>query len=449
MKNFKKIIILLLSVLIPFGVLVQTASASKLPTVRTTEKRLADEIQKMIDAGHLRPAYYNANEHPQRITGKIFNNAYIHYWANPAETIYTLLIALPHVPSTMKPQLRTYIQNEWQNYNPSVYSHSGWGGAARELFAMPAETTLSQYAYNGGTGKGTHDAWEGWSFNPFNFYAAWLYAKEFGSASSILNSMRSKIVPLPTGLELARMPHILNIYIAGYYGYLNLQTLAGETQSSQVKTWLNDALSRRKNALTSAPPSTFNGSESGGFLYVIPELGDYLYNNARNEAANYINQSEKQIPYWFVSRMDETTRIYGIPIGSWDGSGQRHEGSTAHYYDYSSLFKAKALVLKQGRAELEKYLDVPAVYRGDLFYIQNLVRTIEAGPAPTPDPSTNPSASPFTKGDVNHDGIVNIQDMLKVLTNLGKSVSSVSGYFDPKGDININILDAAYIIRDW
>jgi len=31
---------------------------------------------------------------------------------------------------------------------------------------------------------------------------------------------------------------------------------------------------------------------------------------------------------------------------------------------------------------LEKYLDVPGAWRGDLFYIQNLVATIEAHDKP-------------------------------------------------------------------
>jgi len=36
------------------------------------------------------------------------------------------------------------------------------------------------------------------------------------------------------------------------------------------------------------------------------------------------------------------------------------------------------LALKARRQELEKYLDVSGVWRGDLFFIQNLVATIEA-----------------------------------------------------------------------
>jgi hypothetical protein len=47
-------------------------------------------------------------------------------------------------------------------------------------------------------------------------------------------------------------------------------------------------------------------------------------------------------------------------------------------YDVRGMFGAKAMILKQSRDELVKYLDAPGFARGDLFYIQNLVSAIEA-----------------------------------------------------------------------
>ena len=46
------------------------------------------------------------------------------------------------------------------------------------------------------------------------------------------------------------------------------------------------------------------------------------------------------------------------------------------------MFSAKAMILREPREELIKYLDVPAFARGDLFYIQNLVAAIEADSTP-------------------------------------------------------------------
>ena len=49
-----------------------------------------------------------------------------------------------------------------------------------------------------------------------------------------------------------------------------------------------------------------------------------------------------------------------------------------HLCDCHALFQAKALILKEPRKELDKYLDVPAFARGDLFYLLNLIETMEA-----------------------------------------------------------------------
>ncbi|MBM4028669.1 MAG: hypothetical protein FJ280_25220 [Planctomycetes bacterium] len=103
-----------------------------LPTAKPLQERLADEIRKMIDAGHLRPVYAGCTEHYYANTrAKLAENRHI-YWHNPAETIYTLLRALPHVPPELREPLRRYIQAEWKYALPTTYTHMGWGGAPRE-----------------------------------------------------------------------------------------------------------------------------------------------------------------------------------------------------------------------------------------------------------------------------------------------------------------------------
>jgi hypothetical protein len=117
-------------------------------------------------------------------------------------------------------------------------------------------------------------------------------------------------------------------------------------------------------------PRQIYTTEAGGFLYLVPEFGDYLHQHARAGVAKHVAGYNDLAPMWFLSEADEASRAVarkGCP-----------EGSLAQFYDYASLFAAKAYALKEGRQELEKYLDVPGVWRGDLFYIQNLVATIEA-----------------------------------------------------------------------
>jgi len=307
------------------------------------------------------------------------------YFSNPAETIYTLLKALPHVPESMQPELRTYIQNEWEYAPPSQYTHSGWGGAGREAYEL-SPTPLEYYSNSRQDPLVVTNAdWEGFWFNPFNFYASWLYAKEFGEAKVILDEIRDKLEFLPPDSYLADKPRLLNIYIAGYTGFLSLQDLAGEPRSTEIESCLEDAKQKLLTVLE-RPNHELPGIEFGGFLYLVPELGDFLHQNAGNQVKAWVDfHNNIGAPYWFVANMDELDRLGGSSIFD-----RREEGGTSLYYAYSSLFLAKALALKEGREELEKYIDVPAVWRGDLYYIQNLIYTIESGEGSPIDYSENP-----------------------------------------------------------
>lgn len=102
------------------------------------------------------------------------------------------------------------------------------------------------------------------------------------------------------------------------------------------------------------------------FIFLVPELADYLAQNIPNQVQEAVNEYEYIAQYWFVSR-------YESAIG---------EGVMSHLYNYQALFLAKAYILNEPYQELTKYLDVPAFERGDLFHIQNLVAAIEA-----PDPN--------------------------------------------------------------
>jgi outer membrane protein assembly factor BamB len=347
--------------------------ARNLPTVRSAEELLADEIGRMIEAGHLRPVVANPSEQYWQVMRHLRGANMVEYWHNPAETIYTLLRALPHVPATMRGPLKQYIQREWKEYPPYQYTSTGWKGASREVFPIPPEMQ-EHYAGKGGRTaqqpSGQPPAgWTAWSFHPFNLYACWLYAKEFGGAEVVLARIADRLQPPPADKVTRDKPHVLNCYVAGYVGYLGLEKLAGRAPSENVRQWLRETQDRRVAMLAMDPRQIYT-TEAGGFLYLVPEFGDYLHQHARAGVAKHVAGYNDLAPMWFLSEADEASRAVarkGCP-----------EGSLAQFYDYASLFAAKAYALKEGRQELEKYLDVPGVWRGDLFYIQNLVATIEA-----------------------------------------------------------------------
>jgi hypothetical protein len=184
------------------------------------------------------------------------------------------------------------------------------------------------------------------------------------------------IVPVPTVATtdyFRERPFEQNAYIAGYYGFLRLQELAGKTVvDGALRTSVNNEL-QRLNALRA---TTFEKDSPWGddryhkrslivamnFMMLVPELGDYLAQNARAKVLEAVNEYEYIAPYWFVARFES------MP----------NEGVMSPLYNYSAMFQAKAFILKEPRTQLTKYLDVPGFERGDLLYIQNLVAAIQA-----------------------------------------------------------------------
>jgi hypothetical protein len=101
-------------------------------------------------------------------------------------------------------------------------------------------------------------------------------------------------------------------------------------------------------------------SVARNFMFLTPELGEHLRQNALPAVAAAVDEYADVAPYWFVAKFD----------------GSYGEGTLQHLYDYPALFQAKAYILEQPFAELVKWLDVPGFARGDLFYVQNLVAAL-------------------------------------------------------------------------
>ena len=341
--------------------------------MRPADQLLAEQILLMLKAGHLRPVQADPSEDYWGEMRSRRGANMVEYWHNPAETIYTLIRALPHVPPAMQAPLKEYIQREWKDYPACDYTSTGWKGARARSSPIPPE--MQQY-YAGQGGRAAQSpsdkppaGWSGWSFNPFNFYACWLYAREFGGAEEILARISSRLQPPPSAQATREKPHVLNCYIAGYIGYLELEKLAKRPPSENVRQWL-DQVQAARVAMLDLEPRQVYVTEAGGFLFLVPEFGAYLNEHASRAVAKHVRGYNDLAPMWFLSGADEPTRA-----GARKGCP---EGSMAQFYDYISLFNAKAFALKESREQLEKYLDAPGVWRGDLFYIQNLVAVIEA-----------------------------------------------------------------------
>ncbi|MBI5652434.1 MAG: hypothetical protein HZC40_18605 [Chloroflexi bacterium] len=371
---------------LPPATIVPASSPVTPPTTAELKQRLENEIQKMLTAGHLRPGYRPAGfldmyglgwYDDEREYGEIFD-----YFQNPADTVVTLIQVLPHLSPTMQTQVKTYLQTHYgpgATYSFTRIVHSGYrNGAAREAFETPPEAGTVW----GGNGRSPLDPqtypicggcgyWS--SFPPYSFYAAWKYAQVFGGAKSIFDSMSAKLNAPPSDAYLIRMPYILHLYIAGYQGYLELQTLAGYAESASVRSTYNRLRSLRVTNFSKDTPyyktyTMFNIhysralSVARNFMFLTPELGDYMSQQIQSQVQTAVNEYNYVAPYWFVSNYDSS---YG-------------EGTFQPLYDVPAMFQAKAYILKQPASELTRWLDVPGFYRGDLFYLQNLVAVLNA-----------------------------------------------------------------------
>jgi hypothetical protein len=365
--------------------LFQGAWADRLPTVLSAEARLANEVQRMIQAGHLGPGICYTEQH-YSVDSRRHGYQLADYWHNPGELIYTLSIAIPYLPDSLKSAAKDYLKSEFAHYPAHTYVHMGPGGASREIAARPSEYADNwAFYYNQSLSSATEEVDWGagnitppWRFPPFNIYACWKYAQVFPeTAPAMLSALQGKVLEMPAfdGYHITH-PSVLNAYIAGYYGYLNLQSLAGQTRSPDVERWLGSALEQRMTALNQ-DPSLLPGSEAGGFIWLTPELGDYLFKNASARVEQVLVYQNWAAPYWHIARAEETTRV--------DSDRAFWEGYHSHIYETASQFQARAYALKWNHDRLEKYLDAPSVYRGDLTYIQNLVAILQSqSAAPVP-----------------------------------------------------------------
>ncbi len=340
-------------------------------SVEQLKEKLAAEVKKILSAGHLKPGYMSTGIFDVR--SKFTCGDYlIDYWHHPADIQYFLLRSLPYLTPDLQQQTKNYLKSEFQSFPPYQYNHIGWkSGTLREWLILPPEITLSMAAYSPQT---KNNNFAGWNFAPQSFYSLWKYAQVFGGAKSIFDAAANKLEAPPLEAVLQEMPQVHNAFIAGYIGYLELQKLAGYPESSDVKATLEDLkASRVANFTLETSDEFFSGSSSKyycrtlnvsrNFMYLVPELAEYLRTSSANsEIQAAIDEYELLAPYWFVSKAEMAFA----------------EGIFVPLYDMHALFQAKAMISLESRTELSKYIDVPAMPVGDLFYIDNLVAAIEA-----------------------------------------------------------------------
>jgi len=356
-------------------------SSSYLPSAAPEDlkNRLTSEVEKILDAGHLRPGWGHHGLLDYALDRQC-GDQLSDYWHHPADIQLVLLQTLPHLSSAMQERVKDYLRNELRHYPPYVYTTVGWrDGVAREIFQMPEMEDKARLLFGPTEWGSSFPVWGtaspgGPRLPPYFYYALWKNAAVMGGATTLLSNSRGRLAAPPTDADLFKFPFVHNAYIAGYMGFLELEKLGGTTESPNVRRELNRLLMLRASTFSKDTPYKGNPivtaeaycralTVSRNFLFMTRELAEYLRLTALNKVKEAIIEYERVAPYWFVAFAEA-------------GIG---ENSFAMLYD-RQLLLAKAWILKEPREALMKYLDVPAFVVGDLSYIQNLVATIEAAP---------------------------------------------------------------------
>jgi outer membrane protein assembly factor BamB len=358
------------------------SSASVLPVARTRtggtvpeplsetvlRERLATEVRRILDRGHLMAGFAKIGLIDFRTVNHL-GDYLLHYWHNPADMLMVLLQALPHLPPDMQDQVRQYLEKEYAGFPPYKYVHIGFtDGAPREPFAYPPSTRAFEHDF----GPLTSNSFPGWSKPPHNVYAMWKYAQAgLADPVTVFDQASAVIRSTPADRYLQAFPHVHNAYIAGYVGYVELAKMAGRPYATQQQEL--DRLLRLRAQTFRWDVQADTGNTQGAqyfytlitawnFMHLVPELADYLRQNALEKVQDAVERYTRMAPYWMVGHNEEV----------------QHENGITPLYQTHALFQAKAQILQASRDELAKVLDTPLVPAGDLFYLQNLLATLEA-----------------------------------------------------------------------
>lgn len=409
------------------------------PQARKLVAKLESQLKTMIAAGHLAPCFAVLGRDAQAIL-----------WDNPGEQLAILSRASALVGTDVRKSLKTYLDDDIRKYPPtSTILYPIDQGQRRELFAFPRDATrapdrnfiaprmtnlygLWAYGHYFATPTVWTQAWES-SQALLDFYTrSYDWAAFTGGRAGWDRSEMATIK--------GATPKDLNAAIAGLIGYGRMAVATGKTtQANQaayllakafvaryaagkycqylydseqltpakdldVPSWLRDKgnqiemdaflpAQQWRNDGSTDTRQPFAFSELGGYLSdvgreptmlplmnTVPEVAQFLRTHLAKDIARYAASAVNSYPNWYLARGELVDEI----------------AENSYYSPYMShpLFQTLAQVLEAPPAELERCLDIPFAAVGDLYYIDNLVSTINAYSLPA---SRQPTTSERAK----------------------------------------------------
>lgn len=396
---------------------------------------LAQEIQKMRQAGHLRPGYFS---------GGLLDSGGVgawDFWVNPGELVTTLSQASLLLDIQMRAGVRDYLAKEIAAYPPWRIGHIGYGqGKGREPYDLPPEEL------NGTVGRPTVSVTKDPKGPPSfdSLYAMWCFGQATGDWELVRQSYGDMdtlfrqhlrnydwpimgvttvmpIYPTPFGQRCGI--HTCNTVLAGLIGYYRLADRFGQPQDRDLAAYLavkqliyrftlakfqqmmqdggafvpvrdlsvrGDSFSRLSVLPFEREQEVFPfmrdvnkwekevlslNSQFVSLTEVVPnkKYARFSFLNLTPEVGRFLHDHALEDVRSYVRAHELIDPYWFVPRSV----ETRGESCPAPYSQNWDLFQAKALVLREPAEKLQLYLQCP-IALGDLYYLQNLSATIRA-----------------------------------------------------------------------
>ncbi len=381
------------------------------PEARQLQAKLERHVRAMVEAGHLAPLLY--------IYGGIGGTRFAHYyWVGSPELAHALAMAYPYLSADLQQQVKSYLRSEWQAFAPFEISDRHYTeGAPRAPYEMPWEDI------------GDHvrlPRIRDMDYRRRSFVLDLYRADEYyqvtgqrdgpeqlrGIAAGLVEPLLERqdwAIMGPGRLETVGDRHRLryftlqgqaayNGWLAGAIGLARLGRRFGWGEQEDLGYYLAGKLAMARAAEARYVPEMHRtglvrgdegedwrslihidttcalvgwGAAGSGvhqdqelppFVDLVEEVGLLLGDYAREECRIYLGRLDRDVPFWYLSEAPKlgATEHRTCPL-------QHQNGNVLAQY----------WVLGKQGAEFARYVDTTR-FRGDLYYIQNLVAAIDS-----------------------------------------------------------------------
>jgi len=426
------------------------------------KSELEQAVLEIVDTPtRFAPAYINP--------GRVMNTV---LFADPSEYYYTFALAYPYVSDEIKSKIITYIQQDAQQYNSFTDNYPMDQGQSRIPFengdlTSPHISTreIHERLYNIWLSAEATGEWNiienNWNnggnsivtqvhaqIDPNDYYSL------IGGSDSVNRNTAALIAFTRSANHVVQQQGHVPCISSDCSGP---NAVSGKDHCSEFCWGLDGAskgLAARIDFVDNnrPEPGEWRGWGSGGkfilesggsratiprYRDLTPEIGKALKDYKWQDMVlqdEYINVTR---PGWFIAWGE---RFFGGEIYS-------------HLPDFHTtpVFKAKFMIMQESPENLRLYIDTPWC-KGDLYYIQKLVYTINASgdtSISTPTPIFTPS--PQSRADVNGDKIVNLADIQGIIFYWGQPCtgSEPACTADVNDDTQISLADISGVIFYW